>query len=146
MACRMRARARVSSAAARRRRGPSDDYRGQRLLLVFWVRACPACEPLAPLLEALERRSSDPRVLIISRGDPEADPAPGFPLEDDGANRPSAGWEVARRYDILGAPIGYLIDEHGRIAGGVAVGVAAILEHGASGRPPDRVPAERARP
>jgi hypothetical protein len=36
-------------------------------------------------------------------------------------------WEVSREYGMFSTPIGYMIDEFGVLASGVAVGANAIL-------------------
>jgi peroxiredoxin len=102
------------------------EFRGQRLLLVFWAADCPACERLAPRLEVLHRLGSGPRVLAIARGDPAA---LRLQAERLGLSFPIAlqdGWAVSRRYGPPGTPIAYVVDEQGRVAGPAAVGVSEI--------------------
>lgn len=104
-----------------------DDWRGRRVLLVFSDPSCAPCDALAPELERLHRRSTDPAVLMISRGDREANRAKArehgltFPI---GLQR---HWEVSRAYGIFATPIGYLVDERGILLADVAVGADAIL-------------------
>src|SRR5262249_41005766 len=100
------------------------DQRGHVLILVF---SDPACPPCLPLLAALGERF-DPRVTVISRGNP---------AENDQAAR-SAGLqtpvllqrtrEVARAYGMLETPAAFQVDALGRIAAGPAIGATAILD------------------
>jgi len=65
---------------------------------------------------------------MISRGDVEENRRK---VRQHGLTFPVAlqkQWEVSRRYAMFATPIAYLIDEQGRIARGVAVGVEPILE------------------
>jgi peroxiredoxin len=104
-----------------------DAYRGRRVLLVFSDPACGPCDRLAPRLERRHRRSPDLPVLMVSRGDPQANRAKAA---EHGLTFPIAlqrHWEVSRDYGMFATPIGYLIDERGIIAADVAVGVDAIL-------------------
>jgi peroxiredoxin len=104
-----------------------EAYRGRRVLLVFSDPHCGSCDQLAPELERLHRRSPDPQVLVISRGDPESNRAE---VAEHGLTFPIAlqrHWEISRDYRMFAAPIGYFIDERGVIAADVAVGADAIL-------------------
>jgi peroxiredoxin len=49
----------------------SDEYRGQRVLLVFSDPECGPCNQLAPQLEQLHRRTTGLQILMVSRRDPE---------------------------------------------------------------------------
>lgn len=104
-----------------------DEYRGRPVLLVFSDPTCHPCRDLAPKLQRIHRRSSGPQVLMVSRGGLCANEAQvaaqrlTFPI---GLQR---YWEVSRAYRMSAAPVGYLIDERGVIAAGVAVGAEAVL-------------------
>jgi peroxiredoxin len=101
------------------------DYAGQRLLLIFFDPSCGFCQQLAPELGRLS--DQEPRVVLMSRGDPEDNRRMALEhgwrcdvvLED--------GWDVARAYQATGTPMGYLVDRKGRIASGLAVGQAGLL-------------------
>jgi peroxiredoxin len=104
-----------------------DTYRGRRVLLVFSDPHCRPCRELMPELEALNKRTPDIEVLVISRGDIEA-------VRAEFAERPVSfpvaiqkRWEISRRYAMFATPIAYLIDEAGVTASEVATGVEAIL-------------------
>ncbi|MCW5852326.1 MAG: TlpA family protein disulfide reductase [Anaerolineae bacterium] len=104
-----------------------DEYRGQRVLLVFSDPECGPCNALAPRLERLHRSRRDLRVLMVSRGDPAANQAKAAQY---GLTFPvvlQRHWETSRAYGMFVTPIGYLIDEQGVIAHDVAVGVEAIV-------------------
>jgi peroxiredoxin len=64
---------------------------------------------------------------MISRGDPDenqrkvAQHALSFPV------LLQQQWEISRAYGMFATPIGYLVDEEGRLAADVAVGPDAIL-------------------
>jgi peroxiredoxin len=105
------------------------EFRGKRVLLVFAGPECGPCQELTPDLERLhqQHRTNNLEVVMISRGEPEA-------------NRTKAGkhgvtfpillqrhWEVSKEYAMFFAPAGYLIDERGVIAKDVAIGADAIL-------------------
>ena len=104
-----------------------EDYRGQRVLLVFSDPGCGPCEQLAPQLERLHREREDLQVLMISRQDAETNRQKVATL---GLSFPVAlqeNWEVSRQHAMFATPMGYLIDERGVLASDVAVGVDPIL-------------------
>jgi peroxiredoxin len=101
-------------------------YRGQNVLLVFSDPACGPCQQLAQKLENLHRRG-EVRVLMISRGDREANRQK---IAEYGLTFPvvlQKHWEISRDYAIFATPVGYLIDEKGILVTGVAMGAEAIL-------------------
>jgi peroxiredoxin len=103
-------------------------YRGQRLLLVFSDPKCGPCNQLAPMLQRLHADGSDLAVVMISRGDTDANIRK---IEEHGVTFPVAlqrQWEISRLYGMFATPIGYLIDEAGVIAAPVAVGTDRIME------------------
>lgn len=104
-----------------------EDYRGQRVLLVFSDPTCGPCNQLAPQLEQIHRSVKDFQILMVSRG-------------QVGANREKARehgltfpvvlqrrWEASRAYGMFATPVAYLIDERGIIAADAASGPDAIL-------------------
>jgi peroxiredoxin len=105
------------------------DLRGKRVLLVFSDPGCGPCQALAPSLEDLHRthRNNNLQVLMISKGDPEAN---SQKAREHGLTFPvvlQKNWEVSKEYAMFATPVGYLIDERGIIARDVAVGGQAIL-------------------
>jgi peroxiredoxin len=99
---------------------------GRKTLLVFSDPNCAPCQQLAPKLEQLHRRG-EVNVLMISRGDAEANRQK---VAEHGLTFPVAlqrHWEISRAYGIFATPVGYLIDEEGVVATRVAIGADAIL-------------------
>jgi peroxiredoxin len=104
-----------------------EDYRGQRVLLVFSDPNCGPCEQVAPELERLHRARPDLAVVMISRRDAEANRQKVAAL---GLTFPVAlqkGWEISKQYAMFATPIAYLIDEQGVIVADMATGVEPIL-------------------
>lgn len=104
-----------------------EQYRGQKILLVFSDPECGPCNLLCPRLERLARRTPDIQIIMVSRGDPEAN---RLKVEEYGLTFPvvlQKHWELSRLYAMFATPIAYLIDEEGVIAAEVATGPDAIL-------------------
>jgi peroxiredoxin len=104
-----------------------EEFRGQKVLLVFSDPNCGPCMALAPQLEQAHRRSAEVQVLIVSRGEIEANREK---VQEYGLSFPVAlqkQWEVSRDYAIFATPVAYLIDEAGVLASDAAVGVEPIL-------------------
>lgn len=104
-----------------------EDYRGQRVLLVFSDPGCGPCMQLAPQLQQLSRQRPNIQILIVSRGDAVANQAK---VDEYGLTLPVAlqkQWEISRLYAMFATPIGYLINADGVLVADVAVGVEPIL-------------------
>jgi peroxiredoxin len=106
-----------------------EDYRGRKVLLVFSDPNCAPCDAVAPELERVHREHRDNglEVLMVGRGDPEANRRKA---ERHGLDFPivlQKNWEVSRQYGIFATPVGFLINEEGVIAKEVAAGPQAIL-------------------
>jgi peroxiredoxin len=106
-----------------------SQFRGQRLLLIFFNPRCGFCTQMAPNLAALPANGADghPVPLVVSTGDPGENRQ--LVLEH-GLRCPvllQEQMEVASRYQAHGTPMGYLIDAQGRIASEIAVGAQALL-------------------
>lgn len=104
-----------------------EEFRGRKVLLVFSDPKCGPCMALAPQLERQHRASADAQVLMVSRGEVEANREK---VEEHGLTYPivlQQQWEVSRDYAMFATPVAYLIDENGVIAAEVATGVEAIL-------------------
>jgi peroxiredoxin len=109
------------------------DYAGRRLLLVFSDPSCAPCMALLPRLSDAAKES-DVAVLVISRGDADANQRK---LAEARVNLPvalQAHWEISRLYAKFVTPAAYLIDERGRIAAAAEGGTAilALLSTGGS--------------
>jgi len=103
-----------------------EEYREQRVLLVFSDPNCGPCNQLAPRLEQLHRRTTDLQVLMISRGTVEANLAKATSHQLTFPIVLQEQWKISREYAIFATPAGYLI-EQGIIAASVALGCDAIL-------------------
>jgi peroxiredoxin len=105
-----------------------EEFRGRRVLLVFSDPGCGPCAELVPALEQFHRGPGGVQVLMISRGDPEANRRKAAEL---GVAFPVAlqrHWEISLLYAKFATPIAYLIDEQGVLATDVVVGVEPIRE------------------
>jgi peroxiredoxin len=103
-----------------------EAYRGRRVMLVFSDPQCGPCDQLAPQLEQFHRRTAQIEILMVSRGDLEANRAK---MAEHGLTFPVAlqrQWEISREYAMFATPIAYLIDEAGIIAADAAVGLEPI--------------------
>ena len=118
-----------------------SQFRGQRVLLIFFSPQCGFCTKMAPDLAALAVDGGDgrPVPLVITTGDAEANRKM---FEEHGVRCPvllQEKMEVAAKYQASGTPTGYLIDEQGAIASALAVGAEALLTLAVA--PPDATPA-----
>jgi protein-disulfide isomerase len=95
---------------------------GSRRLVVFWDPTCPACGSAVEDLRAWDRALGPDRLLVVSRGRPEAaralDLGAAVGLDDDAA--------VTRAFGVRGTPSALLLDAGGAIAAPPAEGVHAI--------------------
>ena len=104
-----------------------SDYAGRPVMLVFSDPDCGPCDVVAPRLEELSKKTPAVNVVMVSRGDADRNRSKvselglTFPvvLQDQ--------WKLSREYAKFATPMAYLIDEEGRIAADVAVGIDAIL-------------------
>lgn len=105
------------------------EHQGKKVLLVFGDPSCGPCEQLAPHLIRLHElhRGNGLDLLLVGRGDLEENRKKA---EAHGYEFPVAvqrRWELSRKYGIFTTPAGFLIDEKGVIARGVAKGIEEIL-------------------
>lgn len=108
-----------------------SDSRGRATLVVFWDPACTFCRRTLPELRAVEKDSSDgtPRIIVVSRGDREANQAMGFGspvLLDD-------SFSVATSFGASGTPMAVLVDAEGKVADDLGIGGEAVLALARSG-------------
>jgi peroxiredoxin len=104
-----------------------SSFRGRPVLLVFSDPYCKPCNGLLPKLEEIHRKSKDLQVLMIGRGDPEAN---RNQVKKLGLTFPvvlQRSWEISRAYGMFATPIGYLVGEDGVLVEGVTVGGNRIL-------------------
>ncbi len=106
-----------------------SEWRGRRLLLIFFSPHCGFCLRMAPDLTALPVDGADGGTLplVITSGD--ADDNRKL-VEEHGIHCPvllQEKTEVSANYQAYGTPVGYLIDEEGKIASELTVGAQALL-------------------
>jgi len=106
-----------------------SSFRGRWVLLIFFNIHCGFCTRMAPALKALTSHPSEtgPETLIVATGDPVENAA--F-FRTNGIECPvllQNEMEVASLFRVQGTPMGYLVDEQGKIASGLAAGEAALL-------------------
>src|SRR5206468_11151777 len=98
-----------------------SQYRGRKVLVVFSDPACGPCNTLLPELQRRSASSSDVNVVMISRGDQEANSAK---VAECGVTFPvvlQRQWEISKLYGIFATPVAFLVDEEGTLAAPVAV-------------------------
>lgn len=111
------------------------EFRGTKLLVIFFNPHCGFCTRMVPDLAALPADGSGgkPIPLVVTTGDADenralfAEHGVQCPVLLQKAGTHGVGGEVAGQYQCHGTPMGYLIDEQGRIASELAVGAPALL-------------------
>ena len=105
-----------------------EDYRGQRVLLVFSDPHCGPCDELAPHLARLHREREEGLALIlVGRGDKEENRQKAEKFGFEFPVVVQDGWRLSKEYGIFATPVAFLIGENGVISRDVAVGKDAIL-------------------
>lgn len=102
-------------------------FRGRKVLLVFSDPGCGPCQALSAQLGSAWSAEAPFALLMVSRGTREENLRK---VEGHGLRFPvvlQRHWEISRLYAFFATPVGYLIDEDGRIATNAAVGVDAIM-------------------
>lgn len=102
-----------------------SDYKGRRVLLVFFSPHCGHCVQMAPDLAALPL--GDPLPIVVSSGSVEDNKRFVEEHHIIGPVLLQQGNEVGGGYQSSGTPMGYLIDAEGKIASPLAAGAQAIL-------------------
>jgi peroxiredoxin len=105
-------------------------FRGKQALLIFFNPGCGYCARMAPDLAKLPPDGAEgrPVPVVVAAGDPEATRRLAA---EHGIRRQvlfQRDNQVAERYRANGTPMGYLLDEEGKIASPLTVGAAALLE------------------
>lgn len=102
------------------------DYLGAPLLVLFWNPGCPYCQQVLGLMRLWEARPVGvrPALLVVSGGELADNEAQGFRSTIVLDQR----YDTANKYGVAGTPSAVLVDANGRLASGVAVGGASILE------------------
>jgi peroxiredoxin len=111
-----------------------SDFLGKQILLIFFNPGCSFCQQMAPQLASL--LPVKPTPLIVTTGNGE-DTRKLF--QEHGIRSTALVQEqmqTASQYQAAGTPMGYLIDEQGKIASPIAVGAEALLALAASAEGP----------
>src|SRR5439155_20420310 len=101
-----------------------SDFRGRRVLLIFFNPRCGFCTRMGADLAALpvDGAAGRPIPLVVTTGEVEenrqlvAEYGLARPVLLQEAGTHEVGGEVAAQYQCNGTPMGYLIDEQGRTA------------------------------
>lgn len=98
------------------------DHDGKPTLIAFWDPSCPTCDAALAELRDWEGEGPDARLIVISRGDPEANAGLGVaaPVALDPDNA------VTHAFGVSGTPSAVLVDGGGAIASPIAEGRSAI--------------------
>jgi peroxiredoxin len=121
------------------RRHSLAEFRGRKLLLIFFNPQCAFCTKMAPALAALKPEGGNGRAipLVVSTGEAETNRRL---VAEYGIRCPvllQTEMEVASKYQTEGTPTGYLIIEEGNIASELAIGAEAVLALAAAPTFPD---------
>ncbi len=94
-------------------------------LVLFWNPHCGFCQQMIEDVRALEqsRSPATPRLLLVSSGSAAENEAQGLtaPIALDN------GFAVGTAFGATGTPSAILVDRHGRIASGLAVGAPQVM-------------------
>jgi peroxiredoxin len=103
------------------------DFRGRKVLLVFFNPACGFCTQMAPELAQLPVDGGQAVPLVITTGSADANRqlVEGYQMHCPVLL--DAKGDIGARYQMTGTPTGYLIDEQGVIASPLAVGAPELL-------------------
>jgi peroxiredoxin len=117
-----------------------SQFRGRRLLLIFFNPQCGYCVRMASRLAELAQHGEGkhPTLLIVSTGEREANRRLFHQHEIRCPVMLQDKTEVASKYQAHGTPSGYLIDEQGKIASELAMGAEPLLSLASGNAPPVR--------
>jgi len=104
----------------------SVNFNGSGTVLLFWNPACGFCQKMLPEIKDWEAKKSvtAPQLILVSTGSIEANRSMGLEskiLIDE-------KFTVGQMYGANGTPSGLLIDAHGKIASGLAIGAPALMQ------------------
>lgn len=103
-----------------------EQFRGDRVLLLFSSVNCPACDRVYPAIKQFSQDNPDQKILMISRGTSAENQAL---WEEEKFQFPIAFWDhsVARAYQVPGTPFGVVVNELGVVSGSGVVGSEEAL-------------------
>ena len=110
-------------------RATLSQYRGRKLLLVFFNPQCGFCTQMLPALAALpvDEATGRPLPLVITTGKADENRSA---FKEHGVRCPvllQDQMTIAAKYQVNGTPMGYLVDEQGKIASPVTIGADALI-------------------
>ena len=95
-----------------------SDSRGRVVAMLFWTTWWPSCREELPSLDKFKREYEEKGVQVLLINMSEKSPiVASFMKENDYSSRvllDSEG-QVAKKYDVFGIPVSYLIDKEGRV-------------------------------
>jgi peroxiredoxin len=103
-----------------------SEWRGRRVLLIFFNPKCGFCVQMAPAWVGLPQDRLGAAPLLITTGDPLENQK--F-FDEYGLPGPvllQKQMEIASIYRVSGTPVGYLVDEEGKIASEMTAGAQAL--------------------
>lgn len=113
-----------------------EDFRGRRVLLVFFDTASEQCRVMLPAFASLARQAAaDPQAplpVVVATGSLQANAAV---VAEHGIPTPwllQTGTDVSRAYDVSGTPMCYLLDERGIVASPLGHGNAVLAYQAAA--------------
>ena len=107
-----------------------SQWRGQRVLLIFFDPRCGFCRQMLPGLAALPANPTDgaPVPLVLTTGDATENRTLMAKYDVRCRVLLQESREVASLYHVSGTPMGYLVDEEGRTASRLVMGAQALLQ------------------
>ena len=102
-----------------------SDFRGNKVLVLFWNPGCGFCERMLDDLKTWETNppKGAPRLLVISTGTVETNQAMGLRLPVLLDQNMSAG----SKFGANGTPMAVLVDAEGKVASELAIGAPAVF-------------------
>jgi peroxiredoxin/uncharacterized membrane protein YphA (DoxX/SURF4 family) len=103
-----------------------EDFRGEKTVVLFWSPSCGVCQQMLPDLKWWEANPQEgvPKLLVVSAGTAEANKEMGLtsPVVLD------QQFAVGQAFGAPGTPSAVLVDEEGKVASDLGVGISAVLE------------------
>jgi peroxiredoxin len=103
-----------------------SNYRGSKMLLLFWDPGCGFCQQMLDDLKAWEAQppKGAPKLLVVSSGNAETNSALGLRSR---VLLDQSGMSVGSKFGANGTPMAVLVDARGRIASELAAGAPQVL-------------------
>jgi len=103
-----------------------SNYRGSKMLLLFWDPGCGFCQQMLDDLKAWEAQppKGAPKLLVVSTGSAETNSALGLRSR---VLLDQSGMSVGSKFGANGTPMAVLVDARGKIASELAAGAPQVL-------------------